>query len=293
MKLGTHTFRKTGYLLAIWGNGEMSEIMIAARHKSLSEADKYRKDALNTKEVAKVHNDPMERVSQHWRSPRREQAEVQRKLNVSAIPYQKPLDELAKDFIYTRLGVSKFNPKIHHPHYLAQLSLTWSRTADSSTLIAELQETLSAAQNEKLEIAISMRMAELTAAKEATDMVVTDEAIGRIVGFPNDDDNDRHKKLKRGENGEDLKERLQLRGLKTTGEKLASIQNIIGKLDGGAALTEGARKFVQKQARPILGCFEHHCSSSTNIFSCRWPMMMHTQFPCKGKKEETCAAFNG
>ena len=67
MRLGTHTFLKTAYLLAIWGRGKISDIMSSACHKSLQEAEGYHVDAQGLLETAKIHNDPMESVS-HWRS---------------------------------------------------------------------------------------------------------------------------------------------------------------------------------------------------------------------------------
>ncbi|XXQ34134.1 Tyr recombinase domain-containing protein [Plasmodiophora brassicae] len=38
---GTHTLRKTGYLLAIWGKGELGQIMLSARHKTVESAKRY------------------------------------------------------------------------------------------------------------------------------------------------------------------------------------------------------------------------------------------------------------
>jgi hypothetical protein len=101
MKLETHTFCNTAYLLSVWGLGEISDIMFSARHKSLGEAENYRKDALGLLETAMIHNDPMECVS-CWRSIRRENDTNHKSLNVPSIPYQKPLVELAEDSIYKK-----------------------------------------------------------------------------------------------------------------------------------------------------------------------------------------------
>jgi hypothetical protein len=50
---GTHTLRKTGYLLAIWGKGELEQIMLSARHKTITSAQKYYQDAASLLEMAK------------------------------------------------------------------------------------------------------------------------------------------------------------------------------------------------------------------------------------------------
>ncbi|KAI8854957.1 hypothetical protein BC829DRAFT_438824 [Chytridium lagenaria] len=50
---GTHSNRKTGYLFAVWGDGGEAEIMLSARHKSISSSAKYRKDASTLLELYK------------------------------------------------------------------------------------------------------------------------------------------------------------------------------------------------------------------------------------------------
>ena len=99
------------------------------------------------------------------------------------------------------------------------------------------------------------------------------------------------KKRKRGENGNNLDERSELVKLKTTKSKLAKIQSIVSDYDNGE-LTEGARKFLQRQASPILACFQNHCNANVDTFCCRWPVLKHTHFPCKGREGQPCA-FNG
>ena len=51
---GTHTLRKTGYLLAIWGGGLVEHIMLSARHSTISSAQKYYQDAAALLQMAKV-----------------------------------------------------------------------------------------------------------------------------------------------------------------------------------------------------------------------------------------------
>jgi hypothetical protein len=53
---GTHSIRKTGYLLAIWGNGHFALIMQAARHKDVASALKYSKDAGALLKIANLNH---------------------------------------------------------------------------------------------------------------------------------------------------------------------------------------------------------------------------------------------
>jgi hypothetical protein len=286
MRLGTHTFRKTAYLLAVWGGGEISDIMFSARHKSLQEAEGYRLDAQGLLETAKIHNDPMESVS-HWRSIRRESDTNHRSLNAPSIPYQRPLVALAEDFVYKKLGVTILDPKIHHPNYLCERSVKWSRTADSNILMGELSSSLTPAQTEQVNQIIAMRVSEIVAARDKAQESTSTDA---IIDFDIPSAANK-KKHKRGENGNNLDERSELVKLKTTKSKLAKIQSIVSDYDNGA-LTEGARKFLQKQASPILACFQNHCNANVDTFCCRWPVLKHTNFPCKGREGQPCA-FSG
>jgi hypothetical protein len=52
-KFGTHSCRKTGYLLGSWGGAPDPELMDAARHKTIKNAMKYKCDALFLLELAK------------------------------------------------------------------------------------------------------------------------------------------------------------------------------------------------------------------------------------------------
>ena len=52
---GTHTCRKTAYLVVMWGDAKEDELMTSARHKSLKTSIKYRKDANLMKHLAKKH----------------------------------------------------------------------------------------------------------------------------------------------------------------------------------------------------------------------------------------------
>lgn len=51
---GTHTMRKTGYLLAIWGGGSVENIMLSARHSTVESAEHYYQDAGSLLQMAKI-----------------------------------------------------------------------------------------------------------------------------------------------------------------------------------------------------------------------------------------------
>jgi hypothetical protein len=54
-KFGSHSMRKTAYLMAVWGNGKFEVIMKSARHKDVFTAQKYARDAKHVLNVAKAN----------------------------------------------------------------------------------------------------------------------------------------------------------------------------------------------------------------------------------------------
>jgi hypothetical protein len=53
---GTHSSRKTSYLFAVWGGGQESEMMQCARHKTVTNALKYKRDATFLLNIAMKNN---------------------------------------------------------------------------------------------------------------------------------------------------------------------------------------------------------------------------------------------
>jgi hypothetical protein len=51
---GTHTLRKTGYLMALWGDAELEQVKLSARHKSTKSAEVYFSDAKTILNAAKL-----------------------------------------------------------------------------------------------------------------------------------------------------------------------------------------------------------------------------------------------
>jgi hypothetical protein len=55
-KWGTHSLRKTAYLLGVWGGGCDMDLMAAARHVTMSNAELYRRSAKTLLEYARLNN---------------------------------------------------------------------------------------------------------------------------------------------------------------------------------------------------------------------------------------------
>jgi integrase len=65
---GTHYLRKTAWLLGAWGGGSDVDLAAASRHKTLSQAPRYKLDASAMREFAINTGDPMASSAPRWRA---------------------------------------------------------------------------------------------------------------------------------------------------------------------------------------------------------------------------------
>jgi hypothetical protein len=64
---GTHTNRKTAYLLAIWGKGAEADVMASGRHKTVKNSQTYRRDAEFLLTLAQSNNHSLGGVVSKWK----------------------------------------------------------------------------------------------------------------------------------------------------------------------------------------------------------------------------------
>jgi hypothetical protein len=109
-KLGTHTFRKTGYLFARLGGAKRAEIMTGADHHSDKVANCYDKGTAAMTAVIKLSRNLENRVGK-YRNPSAIQSEVYKRVTVEHVEMQKPLSVLPSAFWLVSVDVGKeFEP---------------------------------------------------------------------------------------------------------------------------------------------------------------------------------------
>jgi hypothetical protein len=128
--LGTHTLRKTGYLFAYWGvmgakfwrqaeptdknvpELALSNIMKAARHRTVANAGSYQQDAATVLAIIEREQHPeMQRVSR-WESIYLNENGNANYVNAASLVFQKPLVELADYFFVECLHLKSANSDI-------------------------------------------------------------------------------------------------------------------------------------------------------------------------------------
>jgi hypothetical protein len=95
---------------------------------------------------------------------------------------------------------------------------------------------------------------------------------------------------KRGVGGDDLELRRDIKKVKTVREKVQLLCQIHDKIKTqgleDSKLTEGARTFVCRSLRPIMGCLTKHCDSDVDRFCSKWPKLAISSFCCNGNRPE-------
>ncbi|KAI9324302.1 hypothetical protein DFJ73DRAFT_966423 [Zopfochytrium polystomum] len=107
-KFGSHSIRKTGYVLAIWGGGSEAEIMHCARHKSYIDAKKYKQDAAFLLELSKRTGEDTRSLVATWHSNRNDYQRVPR-ANARR-PFDQDLSAAAYYFFVELCCISLNNP---------------------------------------------------------------------------------------------------------------------------------------------------------------------------------------
>jgi hypothetical protein len=89
---GTHTLRKTAYLFAIWGKGELADIKNAARHNTLKNAEKYYQDARALYDIDQVGENLFQTIVPRWRPIRLMEVQIARSLNKTSYRFKNLFD---------------------------------------------------------------------------------------------------------------------------------------------------------------------------------------------------------
>ena len=101
---GSHVGRKTGYLFGVWGGGQDADLMQCARHKTIKNALKYKKDAAFLLELANANNSELTLRAPKWRSLYCENNQLAMSLNFENRSNYKSLQYLSAFFVREQLG---------------------------------------------------------------------------------------------------------------------------------------------------------------------------------------------
>jgi len=127
-RLGSHTCRKTGCLLAVlMGCLDCAVLMLDANHACPRTATKCIQDAMCIAKIIKCFMDPNQFIGTQWSSCHTCGGEGAAAANSPGAKWQKPLAELVPGFIEKVVGVSPLDPRCREPQHLSERVVAWKK----------------------------------------------------------------------------------------------------------------------------------------------------------------------
>jgi hypothetical protein len=117
--------RKTGYLFVVWGGGQDTELMLCARHKTIKNALRYKRNAKFLLSLAWKNMTDLTLLTPKWSSLYCEQHQLAMELNREAWANFWPIYELAEIFAHNKLGVPRSNI-VQHCRIFGEKLLSYS-----------------------------------------------------------------------------------------------------------------------------------------------------------------------
>jgi len=126
LKIGCHTFRKTFYLLAVFGDANAFDLQTCGRHRSVENSIRYRKSALTLKQIADNFPNPANKVSK-WRSILVDSDSGGHAVLIASLGGNVTIQpsEVGEYFVYNILELSRSNPMARNQQFLVHKAETY------------------------------------------------------------------------------------------------------------------------------------------------------------------------
>ena len=176
-KLGVHTCRKTGYLMACLGVLEkamvkLELIMQAARHKTFATAKTYLQNAMSLCDNIRYQADPAQKVGK-WRNPWvGDLIQNHEDVCLDSRHAQAPLYELARRFVEDILKIDKSHPKNAHPAYILRQAVAYQPGKGAQETLDEVCGLLDKTMADKIKEAVNSLVNQAMATKTTTNQNV-------------------------------------------------------------------------------------------------------------------------
>ncbi|KAI3650647.1 hypothetical protein MP228_004128 [Amoeboaphelidium protococcarum] len=308
-KFGTHSMRKTGYLLGVWGNGSESDIMTSARHSTVKHSVAYRRDAEIMKQIALDNELDISEVCGKFKPIFVSSLQLARSLNMLNQTSHITLPQLADDFVQRRCGFPLDAPTRTVRAIVKRAVEVESLETTKQKLDTELSD-LPPHKREKIKSLVQKLVLELRYTAQTPQMPADDFELAfqpvspsrnrTIVGnseshrsltlsggtgILSDEMRQAGSTVKKRGGSNNLDDRLTIKNLKSTQEKLDVVLRLAQIIpQDHNELTEGARAFAN-QIRSILNCLKNHFNGSVDQFASKYPKLAPSTFKnkCSGE----------
>ena len=294
LKTGLHMFRKTGYLFAIWGDGEWAAIKEDARHKNDEDAMKYAGDAYSTKHLGTIFQDDDNKVKKYepslCQNPDTARIDV-RGSNACGLDMVSLANEYVESLEVPPMYSTDLKELLNH-------AIRAKDECHSSLLYNKISSEIPRQQAQKLADFRNRMQAEFRASNRELHMQIhqlqqqlqqhsqSDEPVRQPGSNKRRRSNDNaslppeqeqhattppNKRRKKAVGSNDLPGRGDVAKCKTAKEKLLKIQTLNESIpETISELTGAAQGFVNGTIRPILRCLRNHHGGDEEAFCDYW-----------------------
>jgi hypothetical protein len=321
-KLTTHTFRKTGYLFALWGGADLQTARASARHKADIMAQRYADCSRFLLEAASARDPNAKYQVGRFKMAISVQAAAVRSVNEETILFES-LHDLSQLFLLqiglgpTHVGrktlmtvvdlAVKFNPGVGTEAELESVlsclsddrrtrmkgileKVRQSSSNENSKLMAEIKKLLAIIDNLRDEITQMKSNAPSLpkAASLSNEPTLSDEPMPSDEPTPSDQPPNLKNKKRRG-GSENLDEERKFLKKARGMPRLEYIVSLREQYPDTGNLTESGRNFMNRAVIPIMNCLEMHHNNVKKQFLQKWPLtrggittFLWTKCNCKG-----------
>jgi hypothetical protein len=131
-KLGSHVFRKSGYLHGRLGGASFEEMMVGASHDTAESAARYMMDADSVAVINDMMKDPLQAVCR-WKSPHCRGTVTTARFCMPGRKWQKPLKELVVGFFEEAIKIDLTHPSRRHPKWLVDQAMAYRKPNDAQS----------------------------------------------------------------------------------------------------------------------------------------------------------------
>ncbi len=290
MQVGCHTFRKTGYCLAIFGAATADDpaLMRSARHKSPTKAATYIRDACSNYAIHLESPNP-ENVVSKWKSTIVQSSGTAG--IVSQLGGNIPMEfvDVGKYFVTKLMRILPNNPMSTSSMYLMNAAKTYIQTSSADERLQAVCDQLSptlAMETKQVVVVKAMeifdellRTRESNATHTAPPSEVANNPAPAKKARTESVEHARAPSESHRNNKNNLDERNSLKHLTTAKEKIQCMQRIeASKPPSFSNLTTGAKSFVSRSLTPTLTCLSKCFKGDVDAFCIRYPTYTHTTF---------------
>lgn len=280
MKIGAHVFRKSFYLLGIFGEGNAYDLQASARHKSGECSIVYRKAAQVLYQQHTNNPHPSNNTSK-WKSILIDGSDGNTSILLALSGCKiLPFDQLADYFVRVQLQVPPSNPLAKDSRFLMTKAVSYTGAESPREELRKLKEMLHPDQATNLQLIVDKFISERVKAILQNNSLAAATA-GLMLPAPSVAEllppQAKRARIDSAKEANDLPGRELLKNMSSSAEKVCKMKELLAN-SAKRPWTAAAKSFVSKHLNPIMNCLAKHFDGDEMGFVTAYPSFNHTTF---------------